>query len=171
MPILVKGSLKLGSSGDGGCVTSVYGGTDLSSEATITDDYSLFPIIRKTNSSSSETNLFTLNIPEIDVGTWSVMIRLRLTNVTNANNVIKLTVNSAAISDEASTKQSIYNIKPTMLTTANEFETVGFVFNMTTKSPSTLQIVASLPTNSVSNTVSVDYVLISPTFTTISAIN
>ena len=167
MPIQVRGSFSLGESSSGGGGAVLYGGTDLSSSATTEDEYSLFPNIRKTTS-TSETNLFTLNVPEIDVGTYSIMIRLK-TSVLFSSNIIKITTVSQAIQDETNSKTQTNYITGSMLKEINKFDTLGYVFNIDTKSPSTLQIKADLLTVS-GVTVSIDYVSISPTFTTISAI-
>lgn len=89
MSVMIKDGGSSTGSGVGGMF---IGGTKLSSEATTVDNNAQFKIISKSNNSSSDTDLFKVNIKKLEIGTYSIMLRMKLSNVTGTNPVLNIKV-------------------------------------------------------------------------------
>ena len=142
------------------------GGKELSAEATVTDERARYPVIQKTSSTSAEVKVLEKEIA-IPQGLYSVMLRIKLSDNASSNNLIKIktTLNSAS---GALLKEAY--IKPSMLDARDTYQTFGFCVEQNgTKSDKLFLSVSMLQTHT-QNTLSVDYVVISPAYVAVSAI-
>ena len=67
------------------------GGTNLSTEATINDEEAEYPVLSKNASSISETMLFSKSLA-LKIGTYSVMIRMKISDTTKTDSVISVKI-------------------------------------------------------------------------------
>ena len=163
MSVMIKDGGSSTGSGVGGMF---IGGTKLSSEATTVDNNAQFKIISKSNNSSSDTDLFKVNIKKLEIGTYSIMLRMKLSNVTGTNPVLNIKVFTDNASGTLLAEQNIY---PKHFE-ANKFRTVGFNVNFDTKKNTVMHVECKAPSNSESNTIGIDYILVSPSFTSLSSV-
>lgn len=140
----------------------MYGGTDLSPDATLTDDNAQYKVISKTLDSDSIGSVFSKLI-DVPKGLYSVMIRMKVNNIASNENAFTLSIRN---SDSANTGISRY-IKPNMFNSADTYKTLGVVVeNITGKLNVTLTI-----NRAIGNTkVSVDYIAIAPAMVGITSI-
>lgn len=163
MTVIVRDGGSSTGSGVGGMF---IGGTKLSAEAINEDNNAQFKIISKSNSSSADTDLFKVNIKKLEIGTYAIMLRMKLSNVSGSNPVMNVKVYVGNAEGELIGEQNIYSYN----FEANKFRTVGFNVNFNAKKGSVMYIEAKAPTNSESNTIGIDYVLVSPSFVSLSSI-
>ena len=132
------------------------GGKELSTEATVADEKARYPVIQKTSSTSA--------IPQ---GLYSVMLRIKLSDNASSNNLIKIktTLNSAS----GTLLKETY-IKPSMLDARDKYQTFGFCVEQNGTKTDKLFLSVSMLKTSAQNTLSIDYVVISPAYVAVSAI-
>lgn len=156
----------IGTSGGGSGGTGKYfGGTKLSTDANLNDDKAQYPVIQKTASGSSQT-LFSIAC-KLPPGTYSVMMRLKVSNIAVTDNIINI---NAKINNDSGAQLKEVFIKPNMFSFANKFQTLGFVVDFDAGKNDSLFLATTLLACSIAVKVTVDYVLIAPTFTGISSI-
>lgn len=142
------------------------GGKELSAEATVADEKARYPVIQKTSSTSAEVKVLEKEIA-IPQGLYSVMLRIKLSDNAGNTNLIKIktTLNSAS----GTLLKEAY-IKPSMLDARNTYQTFGFCVEQNGTKTDKLFLSVSMLQTSAQNTLSVDYVVISPAYVAVSAI-
>lgn len=140
----------------------MYGGTDLSPDATLTDDNAQYKVISKTLDSDNVGSVFSKLI-DAPKGLYSVMIRMKVNNIVSSENAFTFSIRN---SDSVSTGVARY-IKPSMFNSVDTYKTLGVVVeNITGKLNVTLTI-----NRAIENTeVSVDYIAIAPAMVGITSI-
>ena len=98
---------------------NTYGGTELSAEATVTDANAQFAVIKKTSSTASTQILFSKPIEKLRKGLYSLLLRLKVTSITDSNGLIELKVTSGGTVLETRT------ITAQMFEKAGTFQTFG----------------------------------------------
>lgn len=139
---------------------NTYGGTELSAEATVTDANAQFAVIKKTSSTASTQILFSKPIEKLRKGLYSLLLRLKVTSITDSNGLIELKVTSGGTVLETRT------ITAQMFEKAGTFQTFGLNVELS----DTATITATLLKNSANITVSVDYVMLQPAQTAITSL-
>lgn len=152
----------LNGSGTGG---EYIGGAALSSEATGTDSKAQYAVIIKTASSSSQA-LFAI-ASKFPPGTYSIMLRMKVSNITVADNLVDIV---AKVNTASGTQLKEVYIKPSMFSAADKFQTIGFVVDFDAGKENSLYLAATLLACSTAVTVTIDYVLIAPAYTAVSSI-
>lgn len=138
---------------------NTYGGTALSSEATVTDAAAEFAVIRKTSSTAQELQLFTKTV-EMRKGSYGFIIRMKVSNNIDANPLVRITISSNGQILEQRTVTSRKFIS------ANKYQALGF--NVDVEGPVTVNAV--LLKNSANLVLSVDYIMFQPAQPTFSAL-
>lgn len=128
----------------------MYGGTKLDATATTADTNAQYPIISK--STGTAATLFTKELSDLPKGSYSVMVRMKVSAISSTANVFKLEVKDG-------TAINTRYIKPSMFSVANGYTTIGFVVE---HSNTSLTVTLSIDTALASQTVGVDYLLIAP---------
>ena len=67
------------------------GGTNLSTEATINDEEAEYSVLSKNASSISEITLFSKSLA-LKIGTYSVMIRMKVSDISKTDSVISVKI-------------------------------------------------------------------------------
>ena len=75
------------------------GGTNLSTEATINDEEAEYPVLSKNASSISETMLFSKSLA-LKIGTYSVMIRMKVSDISKTDSVISVKIRKGSSARE-----------------------------------------------------------------------
>jgi hypothetical protein len=121
-----------------------------------------------TTANTAAANIVTMEFDGLKYGTYAIMLRMALSNVTSANALIKLEAYHVVGTTE--TLLNAATIKPTDLVTANAYDVVGFNTKFRgaygTSDPK-LVLKISILSNSVANTMILDYIRVAPAFTTI----
>lgn len=152
----------LNGSGTGG---EYIGGAALSSDATGTDSKAQYAVIKKTASGSPQA-LFAV-ASKFPPGTYSVMVRLKVSDIAVTDNLIDIV---AKVNSASGTQLKKVYIKPSMFSEADKFQTIGFVVDFDAGKGSSLYIAATLLACSTAVAVTIDYVLIAPAYTAVSSI-
>lgn len=150
---------------DAGSGGKYIGGTALSSEATGTDSKSQYAVLKKTASGSSQA-LFAI-ASKFPPGTYSIMLRMKVSNITVADNLVDIV---AKVSSASGTQLKEVYIKPSMFSAADKFQTIGFVVDFDAGKDNSLYLAATLLACSTTVAVTIDYVLIAPAYTAVSSI-
>lgn len=137
----------------------MYGGTALDSKATTTDDKAQYKAIAISTATAS-TSAFSKVLTDLPKGKYSVMIRMKISAISSSGNIIKVQCG------DTSALKTFY-VKPNMFTSANTYQTFGFTVDHTTTS---FTANLSIGTALASQTVTIDYIAIAPTFTAISSV-
>lgn len=153
-----------GAGGEGGIVTTAE---DLSGTGSVTGTVS-GKSVQVTSSTSATVALATIEIEDLQYGKYSVMLRVFLTSITNTANLIRIrTFHRVGTTDVA--LNTAY-IKPSDGSAANSWNNFGLVteFNGASggQSPK-LKIVIDCIANPVAQVIHLDYVRVSPAYTTI----
>ncbi len=133
----------------------IYGGTDLSQEATVVDSTAEFPVLRKVSSTAANTSLFSKQI-NLRKGLYSLLIRLKVSGNTDGNGLVKLQAGS-----------EVRTITAKMFEKAGAYQTFGMNVECATDS---LSVSVTLLKNSANITVSVDYIMLQPAQTAITSL-
>lgn len=133
------------------------GGEKLSPDATAKDPDAQYDVIEK--SSDEIGQIFTVNT-SLQKGLYSVAIRLKVSDVSSGENILKLDITDG---DKVISKY----IKPQMLKIANKYTTIGCAAECTS---GTLGITLSIDKVWTGQTVRVDYVTIAPAMVSISSL-
>ena len=152
----------LGGGGSGG---KYIGGTELSSDATGSDSKAQYSVIKKTASSSPQA-LFGVSC-KVPPGSYSVMLRLKVSDIAVIDNLIDIT---AKVDSASGTQLKEAYIKPSMFSAADKFQTIGLVVDFDAGKNNSLYLSATLLSCSTAVTVTIDYVLIAPAYTAVSSI-
>lgn len=135
---------------------SMLGGPSLSGEK-VQDPDAQYDVIEKSGDETGQ--IFTADMP-LQKGLYSVAIRLKVSDVSSAENILKLDITDG---DKVMSKY----IKPQMLKTANKYTTIGCAAECTS---GTLGITLSIDKVWAGQTVRVDYVTIAPAMVSISSL-
>ena len=127
------------------------GGTNLSTEATINDEEAEYPVLSKNASSISEITLFSKSLA-LKIGTYSVMIRMKVSDISKTDSVISVKIRKGSYTGEIIKE---IRISPNM-----------FDANKGTK----MYIEASILKTTIMETVTIDYMLVNPAYTSVSAV-
>lgn len=133
----------------------IYGGADLSQEATVIDNSAEFPVLRKVSSTAANTALFSKQI-NLRKGLYSLLIRLKVSGNTDGNGLVKLQAGS-----------EVRTITAKMFEKAGAYQTFGMNVECATDS---LSVSVTLLKNSANITVSVDYIMLQPAQTAITSL-
>lgn len=167
MPLLIHGS----GGGGGGTWDKVkdkpdilncmrmYGGTNLDSKATTIDVKAQYPTI-SIPTDTAHTTVFSKRISDLPYGKYSVMIRMKISNKSSSADVLQI------ISGDTTVLTTFY-LKPNAFDTANEYQTFGFIID---HKQDDFQVSLNINTALTGVTLNIDYMSISPAFTSISAI-
>ena len=139
---------------------NIWGGTNLSSAATIGDSAAQYTVIRKTSSAIQEQSLFSVPVSGIRKGLYSILVRLKANQNLNGNGLIELKVTSGG------TVQKKRTIMARMFGKADTFQTFG----MNAEMDDSAVISAILLKNSDNITVSIDYVILQSAQTAITSL-
>lgn len=144
------------------------GGLELSEEATVEDAKAQYTVLQKTTA-STEQPMFNKTLDGLPLGTYSVMLRAKVSGNTGSEAAVNIKIKAAG--DGSLLKEII--IKPSMFSAADKFQTLGFVVDFDTVKDDGMQIEASMPAHSSTDnavTVTVDYVLVAPAYTAVSSV-
>ncbi len=133
----------------------IYGGADLSQEATVVDSTAEFPVLRKVSSTAANTSLFSKQI-NLRKGLYSLLIRLKVSGNTDGNRLVKLQAGS-----------EVRTITAKMFEKAGAYQTFGMNIECASES---LSVSATLLKNSANITVSIDYIMLQPAQTAITSL-
>lgn len=135
----------------------MYGGTTLSSSATVTDSAAQYKVISRSTGSTGDIFTKSVTLPK---GLYSVMIRMKVSTISSSSNVFKLTI------VDGSTTTTKY-IRPSMFKTANGYTTLGTAVENTS---GTLKVTLSISTALANQTTCVDYLAITPAMVGVTSI-
>lgn len=137
---------------------TMLGGDALSKEeGKVTDTAAQYAVIEKSLAEVGGIFLTEVSLPK---GMYSVAIRLKVSDVSSAENILKLDITDG---DKVMSKY----IKSQMLKTANKYTTIGCAAECTS---GTLGITLSIDKVWTGQTVRVDYVTIAPAMVSISSL-
>lgn len=139
---------------------NIWGGTNLSSAATIGDSAAQYTVIRKTSSAIQEQSLFSVPVSGIRKGLYSLLIRLKASQNTDGNGLVGLKVSSGGVMQKQRT------IIAQMFKSANTYQTFG----MNVELDDSATISAALLKNSANITISIDYVILQSAQTAITSL-
>ena len=137
--------------------TRIFGGADLGGTPPSGTDANAQFSPKTINLSLSRAALASINIDDLPLGEYSIMIRLKLSSVSSGNKSLLLTVDGVD-----------YYISPNMLSSANTYTTIGFLVSHTVKGNMTISFGTSTTTTS-GVTGSLDYIMVTPAATAIYA--
>lgn len=135
----------------------MYGGTTLSSSATVTDSAAQYKVISRSTGSTGDIFTKSVTLPK---GLYSVMIRMKVSTISSSSNVFKLTIIDGSIT---TTKY----IKPNMFKAEDSYTTLGTAVENTS---GTLKITLNVYSALSNQTVCVDYLAIAPTMVGVTSI-
>lgn len=135
----------------------MYGGTTLSSSATVTDSAAQYKVISRSTGSTGDIFTKSVTLPK---GLYSVMIRMKVSTISSSSNVFKLTI------VDGSTTTTKY-IKPNMFKAEDSYTTLGTAVENTS---GTLKITLNVYSALSNQTVCVDYLAIAPTMVGVTSI-
>lgn len=142
------------------------GGPLLSEEATIEDTTAEYTVLRKSSSKISDIPLFNCEA-DVKMGTYAIMIRAKVSDVSKTENLIRLKIKKGSAGDVI--KEVL--ISPDVFEKNNKYKVIGTVVEFSDiKKGTKMCIEASVIKTTASETITVDYVLINPAYTSISAI-
>lgn len=143
------------------------GGTNLSMEATINDEDAEYLALSKSTNTISETPLFSKSLA-LKIGTYSVMIRMKVSDTTKTDSVI-----SVKIRKGSSTGDIIKEIRisPSMFDENNKYKILGTIVDFgEVRKGTKMYIEASIMKTTIMETVTIDYMLVNPAYTSVSAV-
>ena len=136
------------------------GGTNLSTEATINDEEAEYSVLSKNASSISEITLFSKSLA-LKIGTYSVMIRMKVS-------VISVKIRKGSSAGEIVKE---IRISPSMLDVNNKYKILGTIVDFgEVKKGTKMHIEASILKTTIMETVTIDYMLVNPAYTSVSAV-
>lgn len=135
----------------------MYGGTTLSSSATVTDSAAQYKVISRSTGSTGDIFTKSVTLPK---GLYSVMIRMKVSTISSSSNVFKLTI------IDGSTTTTKY-IKPNMFKAEDSYTTLGTAVENTS---GTLRVTLSIYNTLSNQTVCVDYLAITPAMVGVTSI-
>ncbi len=142
------------------------GGANLSAEATGTDSNAEFKVLAKTSSSVSDVKIFGKAIP-IKLGTFAVMIRAKVSDTSKTDKLIRVRARKNTESGEIVKE---FNISPNMFDVNGKYKLMGTIVDFNNAAKGTmLYLEAAIVKTTAVETVTIDYVLINPAYTAISA--
>ena len=97
------------------------GGTNLSTEATINDEEAEYPVLSKNASSISEITLFSKSLA-LKIGTYSVMIRMKVSDISKTDSVISVKIRKGSYTGEIIKE---IRISPNMFDANNKYKILG----------------------------------------------
>lgn len=143
------------------------GGTNLSTEATINDEEAEYPVLSKNASSISEITLFSKSLA-LKIGTYSVMIRMKVSDISKTDSVISVKIRKGSYTGEIIKE---IRISPNMFDVNNKYKILGTVVDFgEVKKGTKMHIEASILKTTIMETVTIDYMLVNPAYTSVSAV-
>ncbi|MFQ7764193.1 MAG: hypothetical protein ACLRH0_07155 [Blautia wexlerae] len=143
------------------------GGTNLSTEATINDEEAEYSVLSKNASSISEITLFSKSLA-LKIGTYSVMIRNEGFGYIE-NGFCYICKNQKGSSAGEIVKE--IRISPSMLDVNNKYKILGTIVDFgEVKKGTKMHIEASILKTTIMETVTIDYMLVNPAYTSVSAV-
>lgn len=137
----------------------VYGGTELGGDGTATDEDAQYsPIILSADEEG--TIGFKKEFSDLPKGTYSVMVRAKISDNTSEEKVLK------AEAGDASAFSVVY-ISPEMFSVSEKYQTLGFTVEHNTD---LFTVQLSIGTALPGVTFSIDYLTIAPTFTALGGV-
>lgn len=137
---------------------TMLGGNALSKEeGKVTDTAAQYEVIEKSLAETGEIFLTDISLPK---GLYSVMVRMKVSDITSTENILKLEI----LDGENTT---VKYIKPSMFRKANTFMTVGCAVENTS---GTLKIALRVDKALIGKTAGVDYLALSPAMVGITSI-
>lgn len=111
-----------------------------------------------------------LSDPAPKLGAQSIVLRMRVSNVTNTGNFLKVTVNGQATDGTKATIGSVY-IKPSYFEAADTWESISFGVNFNAQNrDAVMNVLIESVSNSTSFTYDLDYIMIIPSGTALGSI-
>ena len=132
----------------------LYGGTALDPKGTTKDEKAQYDVISL--STAAKSTVFSKNLTDLPKGMYSVMLRMKISQITSGANVFKV-----------SCGEKNFYIKPKMFQAANTYQTLGFTVENVS---GTTQVSLAVDTVLAGQTAAVDYPMIAPAFTAISSV-
>ncbi|MCI7449016.1 MAG: hypothetical protein MSD68_04735 [Blautia sp.] len=143
------------------------GGNRLSSEATIKDTAAEYTVLSKTSSSVADMQLFSVGM-SLKLGTYAVMIRMKVSDVSKNENMIRVRFRKGSANGDII--KTIY-ISPAAFEANDRYKIIGTILDMENMTKGTnIYIEAAIGKTNATETVTVDYVLINPAYTSVSAV-
>ncbi len=143
------------------------GGTNLSAEATINDEDAEYLALSKSTSAISETPLFSKNLA-LKIGTYSVMIRMKVSDISKTDSVISVKIRKGSSVGEIIKE---IRISPNVFDANNKYKILGTVVDFgEVKKGTKMYIEASIMKTTIMETVTIDYMLVNPAYTSVSAV-
>ena len=142
------------------------GGTSLSSEATVRDDLAEYLALQKSSSSVTNVALFSKAIP-VKLGTYAIMIRMKVSDITKTEKMISVQVRKGT---ELGALIKEWLISPSMFEVNNKYKVIGSIVEFGEIKGTKMNISASLIKTSATEKVTIDYILVNPAYTSISAV-
>lgn len=143
------------------------GGTNLSTEATINDEEAEYSVLSKNASSISEITLFSKSLA-LKIGTYSVMIRMKVSDISKTDSVISVKIRKGSSVGEIIKE---IRISPNMFDANNKYKILGTIVDFgEVKKGTKMYIEASIMKTTIMETVTIDYMLVNPAYTSVSAV-
>lgn len=149
-----------------GSAGEYLGGTALSPEATVNDDKARFPVIQKTSQPSGEVKIFETTVP-LRAGLYSIMFRVKISDNTGTDNLISI---KAKVNSNEGTLINEAHIKPKMFSNKDKYQTFGFCINADILKTDKVFLSMNLLSSQKREIVSLDYVVVGPTYTSITSV-
>lgn len=143
------------------------GGSALSSEATTNDEDAEYLALRKNSNSISDVTLFSKDLA-VKIGTYSVMLRMKVSDVSKSDSIISIRIKKGSTAGELIKE---IRISPNMFDTNNKYKILGTIVDFgEVKKGTKMHIEASILKTTITETVTVDYMLVNPAYTSVSAV-
>lgn len=143
------------------------GGNALSSEANVNDEDAEYLALNKNSSSVSDVQLFSKSL-SVKIGTYSVMIRMKVSDISKTDSIISVKIRKGSASGELIKE---IRISPNMFDSNNKYKILGTIVDFgEVKKGTKMHIEASILKTTITETVTVDYMLVNPAYTSVSAV-
>lgn len=143
------------------------GGPALSSDAKVEDADAEYPTLSKNSSSVSDVFLFSKNL-SVKIGTYSVMLRMKVSDVSKTENIISVKIRKGSATGEIIKE---IRISPNMFDTNGRYKILGTIVDFGEVQKGTkMYIEAMITKTNITETVTIDYILVNPAYTSVSAV-
>lgn len=143
------------------------GGAELSTDATVNDESAEYDVIQKEANSLNDVPLFS-TIIDAKIGIYALMLRAKVSDIAKTASLI-----SVKIRENNAAGQLIkeFRVSPDMFDANNKYKVLGTIIDFNTVSKGTrMYIEGAILKTSAAETVAVDYILINPAYTSVSAV-
>lgn len=147
---------------------SIYvGGNTLSSEAAVNDENAEYLTLRKNSSSISNVALFAKSL-DVKIGTYSVMFRMKVSDITKSDAIISVKIRKGSAAGELIKE---IRISPNTFDANNKYKILGTIVDFgEVKKGTKMYVEASILKTTITETVTIDYMLVNPAYTSVSAV-